>query len=155
MGTDDVAGADQSEQLSPLGPASVRVFGFSNNIFGLGILLSSITNRAAFPIFAPQIIVAMGTEFAEKAVVLIGMTAAGICMSGQQPLINLPLVNDMVFTNLAGMVVWSASFLSIALVPVGMGALGRAYGVLAAAVAKGVFVTCAVMLTQRRNGNDI
>ncbi|MBM0171288.1 oligosaccharide flippase family protein [Altererythrobacter sp. C41] len=172
---------------SPTGLASVGVFGFCNNILGLVILMSSITNRAAFPIlsslkargdrgetrkfiisilaiqvaaaiavgtplafFAPQIMAAMGPDFVGGAAVLLVMVAAGLCISGQQPLINLLLVNDKASVNLIGMAIWSASLLSIAFVFVNMGALGIAIGVLAAAIIKGLYVSSAILLGHRR-----
>ena len=177
------------KQYSPLGLASVGVFGFANNIFGLVILLSSITNRAAFPIlsslkargddrelrkfvvsmlsvqivaavamgvpiaiFAPRLMAMMGPEFSGEAAVLVVMIVAGIFVSGQQPLINLLLVNDMALTNLAAMAIWSLSLLSIAATLVGMGALGIAYSVLAAAVIKGIFVASVISFRRRHKG---
>lgn len=177
------------KQYSPQGLASVGVFGFANNILGLVVLISSITNRAAFPIlsslkargdnseirkfvlsislvqiaaavgigapiaiFSPQIMAAMGPEFASGGPALLAMVFAGIFLSGQQPLINLLLVNDRARTNLFAMALWSLSLLSLSLVLVDMGAVGVAYGVLAAAIIKGIFVGWVVMPSGKRDG---
>lgn len=177
------------KQYSPNGLASVGVFGFSNNILGLVVLISSITNRAAFPIlsslkargdfrevrkfvfsislvqiaaataigapiaiFSPQIMAAMGPEFAVGGPALLAMVFAGIFLSGQQPLINLLLVNDRAGTNLLAMGLWSASLLSLSFLFVDRGAVGVAYGVLAAAIIKGAFVGFTVMPLGKRDG---
>lgn len=175
------------KQLSPDGLSAVGVFGFCNNILGLVILISSVTNRAAFPIlssleakgdgrevrkfvssmlsiqlvaalaiggpiaiFSKQIMTSMGSTFAEGSSVLIVMVISGVVISGQQPLINLLLIKDRAIANLTGMAIWSATLLALSFAFADMGALGIAYGVLAAATIKGVFVVVAVASGSRR-----
>jgi len=165
------------KEYSPDGLISVGLFGFCNNILGLVILISSITNRAALPImsslktqgnrgaerqfiipviiiqiaaslliaapvviFSSTVLSIMGGEFVGGESVLIVMAAAGIVISGQQPLINMLLVNDMALTNLMGMSIWAVILLGLTTIFVHMGALGVAYAVLASAIVKGIFV---------------
>ena len=165
------------KEYSPDGLISVGLFGFCNNILGLVILISSITNRAALPImsslktqgnrgaerrfiipvitiqiaaslliaapvviFSSTVLSIMGGEFVGGEAVLIVMAAAGIVISGQQPLINMLLVNDMALTNLMGMAIWAVILLGLTTIFVHMGALGVAYAVLASAIVKGIFV---------------
>lgn len=175
------------KQFSPGGLASVGVFGFCNNVLGIVILFSTITNRASLPImsslktrgdhgavrkftasivsiqmlsalvvglplviFSPYIMSQFGPEFFSERLALVVMVTAGVFISGQQPLVNVLLINDRPITNLAGMAAWSMSLLVITYLTVEIGALAVAYAVLASSILRGLFLVVAASRDLRR-----
>jgi len=90
------------KEFSPGGLASVGLFGFCNNILGLIILISSITNRASFPILSSLAAKGDGGEARKFATsILLVQVAAAVAVS-VPVIIFAPHIMEMMGGQFAG-----------------------------------------------------